>query len=78
MIPLDFLGKLDMFAKSFDLESYEKDREEIYRYLIRFSKRPEAFSARETIRQLLELNETRPSPKGDLFKSIYESDIIIE
>lgn len=73
MIPLDVMGKLDGFRESFDLECYYSNRERIYRSLIDYSKRPEASSARQTVRQLLELSEEEHSPGAKLFQSVYIS-----
>lgn len=72
IIPLDLLGKLEGFKESFDLEDYEKKRAERFAFLIDFSKRPEASSARETVRQLLELAEKEESEAGNLFLEIYK------
>lgn len=73
MIPLDLLGKLDAFSDSFDLDAYYREREERIRFLIEFSKRPEASSARETVRQLKELAEKEPSEAGELFLNLYKT-----
>ena len=73
MMPLDLLGKLDGFKKSFDLEAYYRDREERFRFLIDFSKRPEASSARETVRQLAELAEKEKTEAGEVFLRIYKN-----
>ena len=55
MVTLDLLGKLDGFRESFDVEKYYANRREVFESFIRFSMRPEASSARESIRQILEL-----------------------
>ena len=70
MIPLDLLGKLSGFSESFDLDAYGQEREERFRFLIDFSKRPEASSARETVRQLKDLAEQEKSEAGELFLSV--------
>lgn len=71
MIPLDMLGKLDGFGNRFDVPAYYANRERVFESLIRFSWRPEASSARETVRQLLELARTHPSQAGDLFTAVH-------
>ena len=73
IIPLDLLGKLDGFEESFDLEAYRRDREELFRFLVEFSKRPEADSARSTVHQLLDLANKEKSEAGDMFIRAYES-----
>lgn len=52
MIPLDILGKLDQFEKSFDTAKYYANRQGVFKDLILFSKRPEASAARESVQQL--------------------------
>ncbi len=73
MIPLDMMGKLDGFGESFDLDRYHHDRRRIFEDLIRFSDIPAAASARDTVRQLLQLAETERSEAGDEFLEVYES-----
>jgi len=55
MIPLDMLGKLHLFGEVFDLPKYYANRRQTFQDLILFSHRPEASSARETVRQLITL-----------------------
>lgn len=73
IIPLDLLGKLDGFEESFDLDRYRRDREDLFRFLVEFSKRPEADSARSTVHQLLDLANKEKSEAGDMFLRAYES-----
>ena len=70
--PLDLLGKLDSYGESFDLGSYYRDRTDRFRFLLEFAKRPEASSARETVRQLKELAQAEQSEAGRLFLKVYE------
>ncbi len=72
MMPLDLLGKLDSYGESFDLGSYYRDRTDRFRFLLEFAKRPEASSARETVRQLKELAQAEQSEAGRLFLKVYE------
>ena len=67
MIPLDIIGKLDRFSESFDLEKYYANRREIFRDLIEFSKRPEAYSARASVRQIIRLAQETGSEAGREF-----------
>ena len=73
MIPLDLIGKLDKFQKCFDLDEYYKNRREIFADLIRFSSLPASSSARETVRQILELAKSEPSDAGCEFIEVYNS-----
>lgn len=73
IISLDLLGKLDGFEKSFDLEKYRRDRWELFRFLVGFSKRPEAESARNTVCQLLDLAKKEKNEAGDMFIRAYGS-----
>lgn len=75
MMPLDLLGKLDGFGERFDLDAYYREREERFRFLIDFSKRPEAESARQTVRQMAELAEKEKSEAGDLFLRLCDSQL---
>ena len=74
MIPLDILGRLDEFGESFDLKSYYRDRKEIFKFLLDFSKRPEASSAREIVRQIKELAEEEDSEAARLFLETYSQE----
>ena len=67
MIPLDIMGRLENFRDSFDVDAYNARREEIFEELIRFSHRPEAASARESVRQILQLAKQEGSEAGKLF-----------
>ena len=67
IIPLDIIGKLDLFRKSFDVDGYYARREAVFEELIRFSRRPEAASARESVRQIIRLAEEEDSEAGRLF-----------
>ncbi|MCR4684773.1 MAG: hypothetical protein K5649_04835 [Lachnospiraceae bacterium] len=71
MIPLDLIGKLDQFGNSFNLEKYYANREKTFADLIRFSKLPEAFSARDTVAQIKKLAEEEPSEAGKLFLNLW-------
>ncbi len=73
MIPLDLLGKITLFGQVFDVDDYTKNRRGIFEELIRYSQRPEAEAARETVRQLLNLAENRPSEAGNLFLEVYRN-----
>ena len=73
MIPLDQIGKLDLFSESFDLREYYADRKKVFRDLIEFSRMPEADSARETVAQILELAKTQPNETGKEFMEVYDS-----
>lgn len=73
IIPLDLLGRLDGFSESFDLDAYRRDREKLFRFLVKFSERPEADSARHTVHQLLDLAIKEKSEAGDMFIRAYES-----
>ena len=72
MIPLDVMGRLDGFGASFDLERYYNHREQIFRSLIDFSRRPEASSARQTVRQIYELSKEENTSGAGLFRNVYE------
>lgn len=67
IIPLDIMGKLDLFRKSFDVDGYYARRETEFENLIKFSQRPEAASARESVRQIIRLAEEENSEAGRLF-----------
>ena len=73
MIPLDLIGKLDQFQKCFDLDEYYKNRREVFADLIRFSFLPASSSARETVRQILDLALSEPSDAGSEFIEVYNS-----
>ncbi len=72
MIPLDVMGKLDRFEACFDLDKYDREREEVFESLVLFSQRPEASSARETVQQILQLADRYDNAAGTLFRSVYE------
>ncbi len=67
IIPLDIMGKLDLFRKSFDVDEYYARREAVFEDLIRYSLQPEAVSARESVRQIIRLAEEEDSEAGRLF-----------
>ena len=73
MIPLDILGKLDGYEDRFDLDRYRADRKAVFRDLIRFSERPEAVSARETVSQCRRLAEEEKSEAGREFLEVLET-----
>ncbi len=56
IIPLDIIGKLNQFDKTFDTAKYYANRQDVFRNLIRFSKRPEASAARESVKQFMKLS----------------------
>jgi hypothetical protein len=70
MIPLDIMGKLDGFGERFDLEKYYTQRKAIFEALIRFSHRPEASSARESVQQILKLADEYDNEASRLFRSV--------
>lgn len=74
ILPLDFIGKLDNFKESFDVDKYYKNRKKVFEDFVTFSKRPEASSARATIKQLIDLANENPTEAGDLFKEIAGSN----
>ena len=73
MIPLDILGKLEAYDKCFFLEDYYKNRREVFREMILFSRRPEASFAREILRQMLELAREEKSSAGKEFMEVYDA-----
>ena len=73
MIPLDLIGKLDQFQKCFDLDEYYENRRDVFADLIRFSCLPASSSARETVRQILDLALSEPSDAGNEFMEVYNS-----
>ena len=73
MVTLDLLGKLDLFSETFDVPQYQRNRARVFEDFVRFSLRPEASSARESVRQILALAESDPSEVGDLFIRTYRS-----
>ena len=75
MIPLDILGKLDKFDRSFKLDNYYDKRKEVFADLIEFSKRPEAFSARKTVEQILTLAHKENNDVGNEFIEVYNEHI---
>ena len=48
--------KLNQFDKTFDTAKYYANRQDVFRNLIRFSKRPEASAARESVKQFMKLS----------------------
>jgi hypothetical protein len=74
MMPLDMLGRLDGFSESFDLGSYYRERRGRFSFLLDFAKRPEASSARETVRQLKELAHMEQSEAGRIFLEVYSEE----
>ena len=73
LIPLDIMGRLDGFGRSFDLDKYYRNRRDGFRALIRFSRRPEASSARDSVRQFIDLAGKERSEAGTLFLEEYET-----
>jgi hypothetical protein len=71
MIPLDIMGKLDLFGESFDVEKYYREREAVFRDMILFSQRPEASSARESVQQILRLADSFDNEAARSFRSEY-------
>jgi hypothetical protein len=71
MIPLDMLGKLSQFEKTFDTTKYYANRRGIFKNLIRFSKRPEASSARESVQQFVRLSLEADNEAGREFLDAY-------
>ena len=71
MIPLDIINKLGSFGNSFDLRKYYSDRRKVFNDLVRFSLRPEATSARDSVRQFVDLAETEQSEAGMEFMEEY-------
>lgn len=71
IIPLDILGKLDMFEKVFDIKKYYANRKDIFKSLFLFSKRPEMSFAREIVRQLLKLALDEGNEAGREFIEVY-------
>ena len=61
------MDKLDGFEKSFDLNKYRSERKKVFKDLIDFSKRPEASSARDSVRQFVKLAEKEQSEAGREF-----------
>ena len=72
IIPLDILGKLDRFEKSFDTAKYYANRQDVFKRLIRFSMRPEASAARESVRQFVKLSKEAGNEAGREFLDIYD------
>lgn len=72
MIPLDILGKLDQFGKSFDTAKYYANRQGVFKDLILFSKRSEASAARESVRQLVRLSLEADNEAGREFLDAYD------
>ena len=71
IIPLDIMGKLDLFGESFDVEKYYREREAVFRDMILFSQRPEASSARESVQQILRLADSFDNEAARSFRSEY-------
>ena len=70
MIPLDIMGKLESFGESFDLDKYYANRKKVFADLIGFSQRPEASSARDSVRQFEKLAEEEKSEAGREFLEV--------
>lgn len=70
MIPLDIMGKLDGFRESFDLDKYYANRKKVFADLISFSHRPEASSARDSVRQFVKLAEEEKTEAGREFMEV--------
>jgi len=60
-----------IIAEVFLIDDYYANRSEVFRSLIEFSKRPEASSARETVRQIVELASSESSEAGNEFLRVY-------
>ena len=73
MIPLDIMGRLDLFRESFELDKYYGEREAVFRDMILFSQRPEASSARESVRQILRLADRFDNEASRSFMSVYHT-----
>ncbi len=73
MIPLDFLGKLDLYDRCFDVNKYYSNRRKVFEDLIRFSFLPKSVSARDTVKQLLALAKKTPSSAGREFSEVWHS-----
>lgn len=71
MIPLDIINKLGAFGNSFDLRKYYSGRRKVFSDLIRFSMRPEATSARDSVRQFMSLAEKEQNEAGREFIEEY-------
>ena len=72
IIPLDLQGKLDGFEKSFDLDTYRRNKEELFRFFVEFSKNSEADATRTMVHQLLDIANKEKSEAGDMFIRAYE------
>lgn len=73
MVPLDIMGKLNNFKESFDLDKYYGTRKQLFADLIDFSKRLEATSARDCVKQFTALAEEEQTDAAELFKEALES-----
>ena len=73
MVILDLLGKLDGFRESFDVDKYHANRREVFESFVRFSMRPEASSARESVRQILELAKDGDTSACREFETAYRT-----
>ena len=73
MVPLDIMGKLNNFKESFNLDKYYETRKQLFADLIDFSKRPEATSARDCVKQFTALAEEEQTEAAELFKEALES-----
>ena len=72
IIPLDILGKLDQFETSFDTAKYYANRQDVFRSLVRFSMRPEASAARESVQQFVKLSKEAGNEAGQEFLNVYD------
>lgn len=70
MIPLDIMGKLSAFSPVFDLPKYYGNRKKVMKDLIEFSKIPASSTAREVVRQTLELTTEYPGEAASDFRDV--------
>lgn len=73
MVPLDIMGKLSSFGNSFDLDKYYTNRRKVFRELIDFSRRPEATSARDCVKQFVSLAEMESTEAAQQFLEEYKA-----
>ncbi len=70
IIPLDIMGKLDGFGESFNLDKYYSERKKVFSDFINFSKRPEASTARDSVKQIVELAKRENTAAGEDFLEV--------